>query len=579
MNEQMRRRCAQLSAGVLVVGLGVGAQGCARDGERGKDRPESSAAANDASAAAETSASAAPTALPRGAAPSDGSGPGAAPGGIEAKLVDVQLFHPSSYERALRSVRDTGEPQLDPDSRSFARSPFGIGVILEATNGTEHLLREPKFEGEVVFLAATGKVTCKVQPAYAMSGWDGYATVVSYFKKPSNGAPTFGTTTPPTWWDESEDRWEAVWRPSERIRMVGRADCDSLLLSDLAPNTIDGSIEVSATRRFSPNPETVYTSERYQLTLLETQVRIVDRVTKKATTTPLANIASLDPPEGPELKRIEVYRPPLEQSLDVVTSPPVTFNVHPHSLLVQTVKRPSGELVPAMGNMLVFLEKDQLTFRDAAREGLSMHTWERSDVPETSPPVELKEQEFSARVTKYELIHFADDPTLSKGRRSLKITWQLSLPQSALDARLKAPVDAASSGVAQAEQALAALGEGAEPAALAKAKTDIASAKAAYAAAEARYKAGVTSERQRLARTLNCGDIRVVTTRRSEERPTNAADATKLCGELAKNDAVEVTLNYVLGRYEIPVALFYRNGLKPALSPIASTQLSKLDPR
>ncbi len=51
------------------------------------------------------------------------------------------------------------------------------------------------------------------------------------------------------------------------------------------------------------------------------------------------------------------------------------------------------------------------------------------------------------------------------------------------------------------------------------------------------------------------------------------------CNELSNNDNVDVTARYVLGRYEVPVALSYRVGTKPTFSPIASAALTKLDPR
>jgi flagellar motor switch/type III secretory pathway protein FliN len=183
-------------------------------------------------------------------------------------------------------------------------------------------------------------------------------------------------------------------------------------------------------------------------------------------------------------------------------------------------------------------------------------------------------------VTAIALASSADDPALAKGQRKLSVTWKLSLKGGQIDGRLRSTLDTATAAADSAERAAFALdmNSAADKAEVAKAKADAASAKAAKLDAETKYRTGLSSERGRLAKLFLCGEARLATNR-AVRAASNAKAASDACKTLEKIDDVEVTLTYMLDRYELPVGLVYSLGKAQVMSQVASETLLKLDPR
>ncbi|MEO7327735.1 MAG: hypothetical protein ABI193_04090, partial [Minicystis sp.] len=167
---------------------------------------------------------------------------------------------------------------------------------------------------------------------------------------------------------------------------------------------------------------------------------------------------------------------------------------------------------------------------------------------------------------------------LPKGQRRLTVTWKINLNGDAIEGRLKASVDTATAAYDAAEKEAVQADLTGDAPAKAAAKGALAKAKADKAGAESRFKTSLNSERGKLAKLLNCGDIKLATNR-GIRVPSNAKLASDACRGLDKANDVDVTLTYTLDRYEIPVALTYSLGKTMTFSPVASGKLSKFDIR
>jgi len=259
-----------------------------------------------------------------------------------------------------------------------------------------------------------------------------------------------------------------------------------------------------------------------------------------------------------------------------VESKPLQFKLHPQTLSLQLVKTPTDEQRHAAANVLIYVEDGKVKYEDMSRQGMSMHDVKREAVPDEPAKPAFDANELSGKVTDIELVHFTDDESVAKGRRQLKVTWQLAIKGADIEQRLQGSVDEAQAELERAEAEVSSASDSAEEA---KAKAAVAKAKAAKRAAESRYSSGLSRERSRLARLFKCADVKLATT--SELlRPSNRKQVTAQCKVLKEGDSVEVTMHYTLGRYELPVALVYSLGRdEKHFDAIASKKLSQLDAR
>lgn len=511
----------------------------------------------------------------------DGTAP--PPKRIQASLEDVQLFHPYSPNRTMPSASDNGS--LDT-ARPQLR--YGLGLVVEATNEAGEILRDASFEGVLTFSGGGNEQTCHFGSDTFSSESD--ARFLSYSVKPPPDPSGFGdpiAAAKTKWFDESSSLVESPWRPSERIRMVGRrSDCRNPVLGDMGVTSIHGRLVVKARKEFTESAGFEFELDKgFDLTLDGDSVRIRDRQSSKLTLVAIKDVVEMvaatdAPADGPavRLTKVRLSRLVRARPADVVLSEPIEFDINPASLSVQLVKLPAGDFAHASGNVVVYLKEDKVTYEDMGKLKLSLHDVERKDVPAEPPVVSFEADELSGKVSDLKMVHYVDDPTMNKGQRRLSATWKLSLKGEGIEGRFKTAVDTATAALDAAERVELQADIGSDAAARAKAKADLAKAKAEKTAAETKFKTSLSSERGRLAKLLTCGDIRLVTSK-GVRTATNGKAATDLCKVLEKANDVEVTLTYPLDRYELPIALSYSLGKSPGFSPIASARLSKLDPR
>jgi hypothetical protein len=535
--------------------------------------PTTSSAAGTAAAVAERAAPAAPERAPSQAAP-------LAPAKIEVAVKDFQIFSPYSISRALQSVREGGEHDT-----ARARFRYGVGVVVEATNATGEVLRDATLEGQLRVVGSAGESRCRFV-ADSVSYASG-ARFVSYAPKTTAEiAASFGAAAKSPWTDESGSSVEAPFRPGERIRLIARADdCDLATLADIGATGVDLSVVVQARKQFTDSVDYEFDDRDFEIALDGESVRIRDRQSSKLVVVALKDVAEMvqsttEKPSGAgvPLSRVKLSRVVRAWERDAVESPRFEAKVSPAALTLQLVKLASGDFAHASGDVVVFLKDGKLAYDDMSRLGLNLLTAERKDLPDVPPEVSFASDELSGKVSDVKLLHFADDTSVAKGLRSLGVAWKLNLKGDAIDARLRAQVEAASAAMVEAERAALAADVSGDAAAQAKAKADLAAAKTASSAADAKYKSSLSSERGRLVKLVSCGDIRLATNK-TVRGPINAKAASDACKALSSVNDVETTLSYTLDRYEVPIALVYSLGGALRWSPIASKPLVKLDPR
>ncbi|MDI3282604.1 hypothetical protein [Polyangium sp. 15x6] len=511
---------------------------------------------------------------------------------IQVSIKDLQLFHPYSSERAMPSVRDNGS-----FSTRDQNSAYGLGIIIEATNDTGEVLSDAWFEGSLRFVNGDREVECKFSPD---SVGDLYNTTYTlHFNNVPDDAKAdpFTGEKPSAWRNESSSTNESVWRPGEKIRLVSRKnECESIVIADMPPSQIRGRIVVKANKVFVKSYASVFDESAFDLALVGDSVRIRDKASGHVAFVPVreeadgnrsarynvltmtaAKDASKDAPSVP-LSHLELRYPIRYTRADILESPPLEFDLPPPSMTMQMVKLPSGELVHASGNVLVYVKENKVVYQDMAKAKLSLLGVSREDVPGSMPAVTFTKNELSGSVKSATLTDHVDDSALSKGQRKLSVTWNLHLQGDGIDRRLRVPFDIASSEYEKAAADLQRV-DGGDAAAVAEAKGAEAKAKAAKSAAETKYKSGLKGEREKLAKAFSCAEVKIATNRGTKS-PSNGKAVGEACKALVTgSDDLEVTITYTLDRYEIPVALVYSLGGDFTWNPIASAPLLRLDAR
>ncbi len=339
------------------------------------------------------------------------------------------------------------------------------------------------------------------------------------------------TSTRP-WRNESPYRSvaESVWRPLETIRFGFRADCGPALLLDTDIQHIRGQFTVTADPHYN---------------------------------------------EGH------------------FTSTEATFSLPGRAAVLQVLRLPDGTTGFGAGDLFIRRTGEGVGFDSLGAHVVSATVVQRTELPATAPVVEEHADEFTLRTTSAELTHWADGQNIPKGRRALFVRAQLSLATAAIRQRLQGAVDAAQAAQTQAAAAattarthLAAMQ--ADPAHAADVRPAAADAHRAegaeraathdLAAAQSGYQRGLAGEHTRLARLLDCGRMRLVTT--AQIRPaSNAREAATACAALTNADQTEVSWVWLLDRYEVQVGLLYALGGESRFSSIASVATSRLDAR
>lgn len=569
----------RVSALLLATALTFSTPACGKSSE-----PAAGGAATANTAAAST---AAPATTGAAAPGQEGPKPAAPAGGkrIQVAIKDVQIFHPYSADRAMPSVKDDGTV-----STRDSRPRYGVGFIVEATNETGEILRDPWFEGSIKLVGEDGQESVCEVIADTVADFTG-TRFLSYAPRPPmklDAITTEGALGPQTdWKDESESLIESVVRPSERIRMLARKnECELPVLGDLSPKSIKGRVVVKARRRFVEAYGYDFDKEGYDMALDGDYVRIRDRRSSRVMVVPSKDVNEMQSVGGAAtaspmpLSHVKLRGIVRLTDVDLVESEPVEFDLHPRALTLQLVKLPTGELEHASGNVVIRQKEGKVAYEEMARLKMSLLGVERADVPGATPEVSFEADELSGKVASVSLVYAADEPSLAKGQRKLSVTWKLAIKGDMIEARLRAPLDAATSALQNATQAAEAASNdaSAEASVVAKAKADLASAKSAKSAAETKYKTGLGGERGRLAKLFACGDAKLATNK-SVRAPSNAKAAGDACKALDKENEVEVTMTYALDRYEVPVAIVYSVGKTGAFRPIASEPLLKIDPR
>jgi len=527
--------------------------------------------------------------------PSDGSPQPVRPTsgkGIQVEIKDLQLFHPYSEGRAMPSVRDNGS-----FSTRDQNNAYGVGMIIEAENDTGEVLSGAWFEGSVRFLNGDREVECKLSPDNIGDGWSTVYTL-HYNEVPEGAkADPFTGEKPTAWKNESSSTNEHVFRPGERIRfMTRRNDCDSAILADMPPSQIRGRIVVRADKVFVKSFASEFDQGAFDLALIGESVRIRDKASGYVVQVPVRdepegnrsarlNVVEMVAAEGTPkdagvvpLSHLELRYPVRYTRADIIESAPFEFELPAPTMTMQMVKLPSGEMVHASANVLVYPKDGKVVRQDMAKASLSMLGLTREDVPAAMPEVSFKKDELSGTVKTASITDYVDETSLKKGERKLTVTWNLHLEGSGIDKRLRVPFEIATSEYEKAAADLEKV-DSEDKAAVADAKATEAKTRAAKNAAETKYKNGLKTEREKLAKAFSCGDVKLATNRGTKS-PSNAKGAADACKSLITGgDDLEVTITYTLDRYEIPVALAYSVGGEFTWSPIASAPLVRLDPR
>ena len=514
------------------------------------------------------------------------------PKGIGVEIKDLQFFHPYSTERSMPNVRDNGA-----FSTRDATSAYGLGVIVEVTNGTGEVLTSPWFEGSLQFINGDHVVECKFNPDNL---GDYYSTVYSLsFNEVAADAKTdpFTGEKPTAWRNENSSTNESVWRPGERVRLMARRnECESAVLADMPPAQIHGKITVRANKPFVKSYASEFDQGAFDLALLGESVRIRDKASGYTVSVPVreyvdsgrstrSNIvemiasgeASKDSGVVP-LSHLELRYPVRYTKVDVVESAPTEFDLPATAMTMQMVKLASGDLVHASGNVLVYPKDNKVVFQDMAKAKLSLLGITREEVPAAMPEVSFTKNELSGNVKSATISDYVGETSLTKGQRKLTVVWNLRLQGEGIDRRLRVPFDIASG---ELDKAVADLGkvDSGDAAAVADAKSTEAKARSAKNAAETKYKTGLKSEREKVAKAFPCGDVKVATNK-TTKAPSNGKAVAESCKALVSgSDDLEVTMTYTLERYELPVALVYSLGGDFSWSPVASAPLLKLESR
>ncbi|MFO0757683.1 MAG: hypothetical protein U0359_14395 [Byssovorax sp.] len=538
-------------------------------------------------------ASGAPAASGTPAAAGTGEAPAAAaaPGGkkIRVEIKDLQFFHPYSIARTMPAAN---EAENTYDTARYGSRFYGLGMIVEAVNDTGELLTDPTFEGVLTLTGGGYEQTCHFSSGMLFGEYG--TRFLSYALRPSpdNGG-TLGDKPPKFfWYDESGSMNEAPFRPAERVRMIARRnECESLVLGDMGVSAIHGKFTVKGRKRFVDGSAFEFDDKDYDIALDGGAVRIRHKASSRIVVVPLKDKDNRDTvlemttqadvakdAKVVPLSKLKLARFVRVWESDTVESDPVEFDINPAAMTMQQIKLATGDFAHASGNLVVYLKDNKIMYDDMAKLKLSLHNVERQDIPADPPEVAFAQDELTGKVTDISMVHYTDEPTLPKGQRRLTVTWKINLNGDAIEGRLKASVDAAAAAYDAAEKEAVQADLTGDAPTKAKAKAALAKAKADKTGAETRFKTSLNGERGKLSKLLNCGDIKLATNR-GIRAPSNGKAAADACKGLDKANDVDVTVQYTIDRYEIPVALTYSLGKTMTFSPIASAKLTKFDIR
>ncbi len=439
--------------------------------------------------------------------------------GLEGTLLvsfrDRQLFHPDSKRPTLTDPRDEEKVIRVAE----AENRYALGLVVEAKNDSPYLLGPVRVLSDVWVNGRAGRSRCES----VTRGGEAVAVVSAQRMDDSQ------------WGDELRDPVESVWRPQEKIRAVFVLSCGSRLLRDIDIEGLDGSIRLAAPAIF----------------------RERDDVCDHARTTCIDDVVSD------------------EQGL---TLPAAAFTAQPINL------GDSGNGF-AVGDILIHVEKDKLRYDTLAEFGLSVFAFDTPPIPEKTEAAFDEIDEWSITVDSAETRSWRTHQDVPKGQRVLAVTANVKINTEGINQRLKEALQAARAAHTSASERADALTQE-----LANAETDstrenlrdakkgLQQTARALQDAEREFVKGFAGERKRLGNLVDCGDIRLLT-QREEVRPTDAREAGAACKLLGSQDAVQITLSYLVERYDVPVGLAFRAGGSDRMLSLASRELMICDPQ
>ncbi len=306
-------------------------------------------------------------------------------GTISIAVQDLQFFHPFSRSRAM--LNPTGAKKV---STVRSRDSFGIGLVIDATNESPHLLTKPDLEGYFELVGAHGSESCELTPK-------------RYGKGRGPNHLSLDPRSKSVWLDETKQRYERAWRPGETIRLSARKDCGSFYLLDTALEEV---------------------VLRYRIT---------------------AN-AMLHP------RHAEATFPLPDADSPVVQSDEQHFVLPAEAAILQRT-RVNDAAAYIAGDVIVMWDNNKIQRLDLGTLGIRADGLQRTSVPEQFQTITETEAELSISIADTSLHHWVDRPGIGKGRRILQTKLQLSLDESALLSRFSADSDgspAAASAIAKA---------------------------------------------------------------------------------------------------------------------------------
>ena len=524
----------------FLAGLGLVSGACSHAKQESTDPTASSASVAPASSSAAPVASAAAPAVNKDL--SDFEAPDADPAPVKLSVVHAQLFHPYGPSRDLPSPLDDGSYIRASSGWSGPPRTYGVGVVIEGVNESDELLEIFGAVMDVQVQGPKAKILCRASApdsfTYGGSRYAYYAppppkaAVVAY--DPLEDRPA-AAARPKMWRTEesSRDSVEHVLRPKERVRFAIRAECDSML-RDLQPSSIEARVTLMVSPRFRKQLLEL-TDTDYELTMVGDDVqvtprkkghtwvlrrRFIDRVERKG--------------ESNVLERVSIDRS-VEVGAAQQRNAQLDFTLSAKSLSAQLVTVPKDSVKNApldwdgtaitFCNALVMPQTGKAAYLDLAHLGVSLHSARFADVPETVPVVNLSTGELTGTMKGAQIVHFPDgkDNEIPKGMRRLDTNWAFHLDSAALTAR--------------AEKTLKA-------------------------------------ERDKLLRALSCSDFKLVTDRRTISPPTRPD-----CSGVALTDDLQVTVPFLIARYEVPLMIQYTLDGKVAFAGIVSKPMLVVDPR
>jgi hypothetical protein len=260
------------------------------------------------------------------------------------------------------------------------------------------------------------------------------------------------------------------------------------------------------------------------------------------------------------------------------------------ALILQEARTDSGEAGLAAGDIFIHVDDGQVKHDSLGAFGASALTVHGSALrAEPKLPV-TRVDEWSLTVRDVRLAHWNAVKHPRKGVRLVTIDAHLEIAEDTIQRRLEAALRGAEVAHETAVQARVAAAQAYEQALatpdesemardiLRVAETEEREAGRTHARAEAAYDRALRTERSRLERLLACDRVALVTHSRTV-RARNGRDAAQRCRMIAHEDRVDVSWEYEIGRYEIPVGMTYGLGRDPHTDLFAAQSLTVFDPR